>query len=262
MEAEHGARLATHLLLVPRVDEHGEAGAVERRGRLDDVRDVALVGLGVEVAEVTAAVRGVGAEVEVGAVGDALELAPAPREAGTRCRWWRCCSGTARRRRGRAGEAARADAAVLASTSAYAPRTSSVPFEVRARLAEELHLHLLELAGAEDGVARRDLVAKRLALLGDAEGQAAAHRLDDDGEVDEHTLRRLRSQVHLRGVVSDRAQVGAEHEVELARLASADRRTPDIPAHPPACRGRAARRRDGPRASASGRRQCSRRAGR
>ncbi|BDZ46660.1 hypothetical protein GCM10025866_25690 [Naasia aerilata] len=44
-----------------------------------------------------------------------------------------------------------------------------VPFLVGARLDEELHLHLLELAGAEDEVAGRDLVAEALPDLADAE---------------------------------------------------------------------------------------------
>jgi hypothetical protein len=44
-----------------------------------------------------------------------------------------------------------------------------VPLLVGAGLDEELHLHLLELAGAEDEVARRDLVAERLADLPDPE---------------------------------------------------------------------------------------------
>ena len=41
---------------------------------------------------------------------------------------------------------------------------------------EELHLHLLELERAEDEVARRDLVAERLADLGDAERRLACAR--------------------------------------------------------------------------------------
>ena len=44
------------------------------------------------------------------------------------------------------------------------------PVEVGAGLAEELQLHLLELAGAEGEVAGRDLVAEALADLRDAEG--------------------------------------------------------------------------------------------
>ena len=47
------------------------------------------------------------------------------------------------------------------------------PLVLAARLHEELHLHLLELAHAKDEVRRDDLVAKRFADLRDAEGQAA-----------------------------------------------------------------------------------------
>ena len=42
------------------------------------------------------------------------------------------------------------------------------------RVDEELHLHLLELARPEDEVARGDLVAERLADLGDPERQLLA----------------------------------------------------------------------------------------
>jgi hypothetical protein len=51
-----------------------------------------------------------------------------------------------------------------------------VPVLVGAGLDEELHLHLLELAGAEDEVARGDLVAEALADLGDAERRLLAGR--------------------------------------------------------------------------------------
>ncbi len=83
---------------------------------------------------------------------------------------------------------------------------------------EELHLHLLELAGAKDEVAGRDLVSKRLADLRDPEGRLAARELEHVLEVDEDPLRRLGAQVGDRGVVDDRADVGLKHEVELARL--------------------------------------------
>ena len=93
-----------------------------------------------------------------------------------------------------------------------------VPLLVLARLHEVLHLHLLELAGAEDEVAWRDLVAERLADLRDAEGHLAAGRHDDVVEVDEDALGRLGAQPNLVGLVLNRACVGFEHEVEHARL--------------------------------------------
>ena len=83
---------------------------------------------------------------------------------------------------------------------------------------EELHLHLLELAGAEDEVARGDLVAEGLADLGDPERGLAPRELEDVLEVDEDALRGLRPQVDLGALARHRPDVGLEHQVELARL--------------------------------------------
>src|SRR3712207_3456461 len=93
-----------------------------------------------------------------------------------------------------------------------------VPLLVAARLDEELHLHLLELAGAEDEVARRDLVAEGLADLADAERRLLPRGAHDVGEVDEDALRGLRAQVVQPRLVLDGAEVGLEHHVEVARL--------------------------------------------
>ena len=82
---------------------------------------------------------------------------------------------------------------------------------------EIFQLHQLELARAEDEIARRDLVAKRLADLSDAERRLLARRLIRQLEVDEHPLSRLGPQVCLRGLVFHRADVGLEHEVERSR---------------------------------------------
>ena len=84
-----------------------------------------------------------------------------------------------------------------------------MPGLVGAGLDEELHLHLLELAGAEDEVARRDLVAERLADLPDAERRLAARRGQHVRVVDEDALRGLGPQVGQPGLVLDRAEVGA-----------------------------------------------------
>ena len=92
------------------------------------------------------------------------------------------------------------------------------PVHVRARLDEELHLHLLELARAEDEVPGRDLVAERLADLRDAERHLLARRLLDVEEVHVDALRRLRAQVDDRRAVLDRPHERLEHEVELPRL--------------------------------------------
>ena len=90
------------------------------------------------------------------------------------------------------------------------------PLEVRVRLAEELELHLLKLAGAEGKVARCDLVPEGLADLADAERNflpgGALHIL----EVHKDALCRLRAQVDRVLCVLGHALEGLEHEVELA----------------------------------------------
>ena len=83
---------------------------------------------------------------------------------------------------------------------------------------EELHLHLLELERAEDEVARRDLVAERLPHLGDAERRPPARVLQRLLEVEEDALRRLRAQIDRRAGLLHRADRGLEHQVEVARL--------------------------------------------
>src|SRR5262245_33743459 len=67
-----------------------------------------------------------------------------------------------------------------------------VPLLVRAWLDEVLHLHLLELAGPEDEIARGDLVPERLAGLRDAERRLLPRGLHDVEEVDEDALSGLR----------------------------------------------------------------------
>ena len=92
------------------------------------------------------------------------------------------------------------------------------PLLVGARLDEELDLHLLELAGAEDEVSRRDLVAEGLADLADAERRLLARGLQHVGEVGEDALGRLRAQVVQAGLVVDDAEEGLEQARELADL--------------------------------------------
>ena len=83
---------------------------------------------------------------------------------------------------------------------------------------EVLHLHLLELAHAEEEVPRRDLVAEALADLRDAERRLHAHRVGHVLEVDEDALRRLGPQERGRALVLHRADRRLEHQVEVARL--------------------------------------------
>ena len=92
------------------------------------------------------------------------------------------------------------------------------PLEVRTRLTEELQLHLLEFTHAENEVARRDLVAERLADLADAERQLAARGALHVDEVHKDALRRLRAEIHgVLRVLRD-ALERLEHQVELTDI--------------------------------------------
>ena len=67
-----------------------------------------------------------------------------------------------------------------------------VPLLVGAGFDEELHLHLLELTGTEDEVPGRDLVAERLTCLHDAERRLLPRAGEYILEIDENTLGSLR----------------------------------------------------------------------
>ena len=96
-----------------------------------------------------------------------------------------------------------------------------VPFAARLGRHEELDFHLLELAGAEDPVLRRDLVPEALADLGDAERRLLAGGLQHLSEVGEHALGGLGAQVRVGPGALDRTGLGLEHQVELAGLGEA-----------------------------------------
>ena len=156
-------------------------------------------------------------EVEVGTAGDALELAPAEGVLVLDVA-------------GGGGVEGQLVGIVLAHAQLLAPHAQvhvprqalvapvGVPSIVLRRRDEELHLGLLELARAEDEVARRDLVAERLADLGDSKRWLRARALLHAEEVQEDALGRLRSQVGHRAGLLQRADVGLEHQVEGARL--------------------------------------------
>jgi hypothetical protein len=93
------------------------------------------------------------------------------------------------------------------------------PLHVRPRLDEELHLHLLELARTKDEVSGCDLVAKRLADLGNAERDLLARRLLDVEKIHVDALRSFRTQIDDGGRILERSHESLEHEIELARFA-------------------------------------------
>ncbi len=91
------------------------------------------------------------------------------------------------------------------------------PLLVRARLDEELHLHLLELTGSKDEVAGRYLVTERLSDLCDPEGDPLSRGVQHVEKVHVDALRRLGTQVDLRRrLLLYRPHKRAEHQVEHA----------------------------------------------
>src|SRR5919107_323976 len=153
-------------------------------------------------------------EVVVGAVGYSLQLRPAAERivvldvhspGGVVRFLFRCLLTLA--------ELVRIEAQVQVPVEAF-PDPVLVPGLVRAWLDEELHLHLFELAGAEDEVSWCDLVPERLADLGYPERHLYPAGLEHVLEVDEDPLRRLGPQISqiLRGL--DGTHVGLEHQVE------------------------------------------------
>src|SRR5262245_10333263 len=90
-----------------------------------------------------------------------------------------------------------------------------VPLTRRLRMAEELDLHLLELARAEGELLRRDLVAEALAHLRDAKWDLHARRIHDILEVDEDPLRRFGTEKSRALLAAERPNIGLEHQVEL-----------------------------------------------
>ncbi|CDZ92017.1 Predicted transcriptional regulator [Rhodococcus ruber] len=225
IEAQHGALVDATLrvgclVLAVGVDEERHERTRQTRCRLDDVRGVPLVGGLVEEAQVGTRVLRVRRQVEVGAVGDALELAPF---AALEVEAVLDVDGAL-------GVVGQLVLRVLVQAQVVLVDAESgvpvhpvvdpvlVPLLVLARLDEELHLHLLELAGPEDAVARGDLVAEALAGLADAERRLLARRGEHVGEVHEDALRGLGTQVVQPLLALDRAEIGLEHHVEVAGL--------------------------------------------
>jgi hypothetical protein len=132
-------------------------------------------------------------QVVVGAVGDALELAPLAAGEVELVLDVDGALGVVRQLLLRVLEQRRRSGSMPWST--YQAKRSSIQRWCHcssvAGLDEELHLHLLELAGAEDEVAGRDLVAEALADLADAERRLLARRLLHVEVVDEDALRGL-----------------------------------------------------------------------
>src|SRR3989338_3703254 len=81
---------------------------------------------------------------------------------------------------------------------------------------EIFDLHLLELARAEQEIARRYFVAERLPYLCDSERQLRVERVDDILEVDENAASRLGAQIRNGRIVLACTYLRLEHHIELA----------------------------------------------
>src|SRR5271166_452505 len=92
----------------------------------------------------------------------------------------------------------------------------AVPGARLLRVAEELDFHLLEFARAKGEVARRDFIAKALADLGNAKGDADTACVHHIAEVHENSLCRFRTQKRGILLASQGTDNGLEHQVELA----------------------------------------------
>src|SRR5687767_13662127 len=175
LQANDGASFffALDLLVRVAVHEEREQRAIGTARGLDDVRDVALVVRLIHVLELLAREGLVLREVEVAAVVHALDLRESQGAAEVEMDV----------RRGTrvvrqlflflvvVAQAIRREAEPLVPV--HPPGAPLLePLHVAARLDEELHLHLLELARAKNEISRRNLVAKRLADLRDPEGNA------------------------------------------------------------------------------------------
>ena len=222
MQVQNGAYIVfallilTHDLLVVGLAEEGKSNAVAAEGGLDDIGDVVLVGILIEVGQILAGGLLMAAEVVVGAVGDAPELAPV----GERKSVFNVSGGS-----GIEGQLSRF---VIAHTEVFLTDTEgdqpvfaevfpvSEPLKIGARLAEEFAFHLLEFAGAESEVTRGDFVAEGLADLAYAEGQLLAGGALDICKVNENALSGLGTQIAGAAGVLGHADGGFEHEIELA----------------------------------------------
>ena len=220
MEMKDGADIVLGLienLLVVGTAQECENHTVRAERRLDDVRDVLLLCLVVEVCQVLTGNLLVAGQVIVCSVRNAPELAPAEREC-------KLDIGRCLRVEGQLLLLMIAEAELLLLDAEVEKPFSHEalpvvePLEVCARLAEELKLHLLELAGAERKVSGSDLISEGLADLADAERNLLSGCTLDILEVHEDALRCLRTEIdNVLRVLCD-ALEGLEHQVELTDL--------------------------------------------
>ena len=215
---QYGTNVALRkLLLVVCGAEECEHNAVGAKRRLYNVRRVALLLLVVKVGEVLTRGVDVLREVVVSTVRDAPKLAPAKREQELDV------GGSLRVEAKLLGSMVAKTHLVLLDAEGKEPVAAErapvlEPLKVGAGLAEELKLHLFELAGTEREVAGRDLVAEALADLADTEGNLLAARALNVFEVYKDTLSGLGAKINGVLRILGNALEGLEHQVELTNI--------------------------------------------
>ena len=213
---EHHAVVAPFELLVfIAAAEHAEEHAVYADRCLDYVGGVAFVELGIEILYLLAGELFVLREVEVGAGVYALNLLESERHLELDVG-------------GGVGIVGKLLVVVetvflIAETESLVPFEASLapcvePFELLARTHEELHLHLFELAHAENELTCHNLVAECFSDLRYAKRNAHASCLLHVEIVYEYALGRLRTEIYLHCSVGSGTHLGLEHQVELAHV--------------------------------------------
>ena len=215
-QLQHHAGLAIleFLLLVSMTHDREEHTIHTDRG-LDDIRGIALIGLRIEVLDALARVFLMLREVEVRTRVDTLHLLEAERhlelDIGS-------------------GIGIVSQLVVVVETVVLCTEAQSLvplhtgllpfrePLQLRARLYEELHLHLLELPHTEDELTGHNLITESLTDLGNTERNLHTTSLLHVQVVHEDTLSRLRTQIDLHRSIGAGTHLGREHQVKLTHI--------------------------------------------
>ena len=91
-----------------------------------------------------------------------------------------------------------------------------VPLRTFAWRNEEFELHLFELARAKNKVTGGNFISETFTHLSNSKWRLLATRLQDVGEIDEHTLRSFWAKINSRTLTLDRAGMRLEHQIKSA----------------------------------------------
>ena len=220
MEVEHHAGvvlLRVDHFFVIRLGEQRQEQPLHTQGRLDHIGHILLAGGLVKVFQILAAGLDVLGQVVVGTVRHAPQLAPTKGEAVLKVRGGLGVEAKLLRIVVTQPQVLRLHIERIQPVTAEAAPVIE-PLQIRAGLAEELQLHLLKLAHAEDELAGGDLVTERLAYLGHAERNFLTGGALHIGKVHKNALCRLRAQIDLVLAVLGNTLEGLEHQVKLANV--------------------------------------------